>query len=148
MSILLTVAVWIFGVVFVAYLVICEFLDTIGRLEIVEARWPRVYRAMSNRPMRLVLIIFLLALVAKDSTDRAKDRLTVVPLVIKMPVPPAPIIVQRTPAPITGKIGGMGRIVQKGNNNQADPVIFNGTTTQRTNGNDSPIVNGNNNTTR
>lgn len=91
-----TVAVWVCGAVFFVYVIVCEFLDTIGRLEVVEDHWPKVYRAMSNRPMRLVLIVFLLALVAKDLTEHSQDALG---LVVNMPAPPSPTITFITPTP-------------------------------------------------
>jgi hypothetical protein len=98
-----TIAVWTMGAIFLSYLIVCEFLDTVGRLEIIEKRWPRLYRAMSNRPMRIVLIIFLIALVGKDLLERAKEKVELPKLVITILAPPPPIIQFVSPAKSQGR---------------------------------------------
>jgi hypothetical protein len=46
-----------------------EFLDWYGRLEIIKRKWPRGWRAMNNRPMRLVLLIACFGLLVRDFRD-------------------------------------------------------------------------------
>jgi hypothetical protein len=86
-----TIALWILGTLLGLYVLFAELLDTIGRLEIIEKRWPPVWRAMSNRPFRLALLLFLLVLLAKDLSERwhANDPAS---LTVTVPAPPAPIV--------------------------------------------------------
>src|SRR5437016_13957001 len=49
-----------------------EILDWVGRLEIIERRWPRVYAAVSNRVARLVALVFLIALTGHDIEKRTE----------------------------------------------------------------------------
>jgi hypothetical protein len=39
--------------------ILVELLDWKGRFEVIEKNWPKVWSAMNNRPMRLVLIVLL-----------------------------------------------------------------------------------------
>jgi hypothetical protein len=78
-----------------AYVLVSEFLDTIGRLDIIQDRWPKVWGVLNNRPMRLILIVFLAVLVAKDISDRVHEK--VAELKVTMPSIPAPIIQMTTP---------------------------------------------------
>jgi len=91
-----TIAVVLLGLLLAAYLLASEFLDTIGRLEILEKRWPSAWRAMSNRPFRLVMLVFLVVLVAKDVTERLHEN-EPAPVVVNIPPPPAPTIVMGVP---------------------------------------------------
>ncbi len=117
-----------------AYLFLTEFLDTIGRLEIIEKRWPKAWAAMSNRPMRLVLLILLVVLVAKDVNERLHE-MGPPPLKVVMPSIPAPIVqfvqtgaqpatsTKQTPPPTIGTIkqGDCGVVQSGGSNNVASP---------------------------
>jgi hypothetical protein len=128
MGMVATIALWILGILLFLYLLLSEFVDTIGRLEFIQNRWPAVGRAMSNRPIRLALLLFLVVLLAKDVSERWRANAPPC-LTVTMPVPPAPIIQfvspakaqaqDRLPAPIVD-------VKQKGGNgNTANP----GTTT-------------------
>jgi len=55
-----TAFLWIVGSLLGLYFFFSEFLDLIGRLEIIERKWPRIWALLSNRPMRLILSAFLL----------------------------------------------------------------------------------------
>jgi thiosulfate reductase cytochrome b subunit len=57
MAIVGQIAAWVLISILVLYLFISEFLDIIGRLEIIERKWPKLWGLLNNRPMRLVLII-------------------------------------------------------------------------------------------
>ena len=48
----------------IIYVVLVEGLDWIGRAEIIEEKWPRLWGAMNNRPMRLILLIVALVMLA------------------------------------------------------------------------------------
>jgi hypothetical protein len=48
----------------IVYLVLVEGLDWIGRAEIIEQKWPRLWGAMNNRPMRLVLLVVAVVMLA------------------------------------------------------------------------------------
>jgi hypothetical protein len=85
LSALLLIAV---AIALIAYAVITEATDWIGRAEIIEKRWPKLWRAMNNRPMRLILIIVALVMVAHVIQDlRAGETAPVV--VLKPPTAPA-----------------------------------------------------------
>src|ERR1039458_1670209 len=72
MGIIATILLWILGAGLALYLIAAEFIDTIGRLKIIEERWPNVWRAINNRPFRLVLLVFLVLLFAKDLSERMR----------------------------------------------------------------------------
>ena len=91
-----TVLLWILGPLVVAYVSLSEFLDVIGRLEIVENRWPKLYARLSNRPMRLIMLVFLIVLVAKDIQERS-DEPKIAPMEVHFAGPAAPIFDQTTP---------------------------------------------------
>ena len=93
--------IWIVGVPLALYVVICEFLDVIGRLEIIEKRWPKVHSAMSNRPMRLVLIILVLGLIGKDVIDRLQMKVPALYVTIKPPIVPEVVFVSPGTVPKT-----------------------------------------------
>lgn len=78
----------IIAIILALLICIAEILDWIGRLEIIEKRWPKVYATMNSRLARLVAMLFLIALIARDIEQRTK-------------VPGAPrITFQTVPAPI------------------------------------------------
>ncbi len=91
-TILLYLCVGLFGI----YLIATEFLDTIGRMEIIEKKWPRLWSTMSNRPMRLVLLILLVALLAKDVAERFQQNAAPA-LNVMVPNIPAPVVQECTP---------------------------------------------------
>jgi hypothetical protein len=124
MGLVATVALWILGILLGLYVLFAEFLDTIGRLEIIEKRWPAVWRIMSNRPFRLALLLFLVVLLAKDVSERwhenAPSCLTVV-----MPAPAAPIVQFVSPSKTQARKEASAPIVdvkqEGGNGNKANP---------------------------
>ena len=133
MGILSTILYWTLVAALGSYLVVAEFIDTIGRLEIVEKRWPRVWRGMNNRPFRLLLLIFLVILVARDVSERWKGKAEC--LTVVMPSIPAPIVQMVQDAPATGQrqaaaariaqhtgnaTANNGSVAQTGNNNSAN----------------------------
>jgi len=90
MGIVGQVAAWILVAFLLLYVFVSEFLDMIGRLEMIEAKWPKVWGFLSNRPMRLVLIFFLLVIVGNDLVERMNEKVPA--LVVKMPSIPAPVV--------------------------------------------------------
>jgi hypothetical protein len=64
MEIFSTALLFIAAVAIIAYTLITETTDWIGRAEIIESRWPRLWGVMNNRPMRLVLIVVALVMMA------------------------------------------------------------------------------------
>ena len=56
--------------VLILYAIATELLDNIGRLEMIETKWPRLHKAMSNRPVRLALILVVLILIGEDVSER------------------------------------------------------------------------------
>jgi hypothetical protein len=50
------------GVAILVYVVLVEGLDWIGRAEIIEKRWPRMWGVMNKRPTRLILILVAIGL--------------------------------------------------------------------------------------
>jgi hypothetical protein len=88
---LVTNVLWLLcGCIVLLYAIVCEYLDLVGRLEIVQIKWPKIYGAMSNRPMRLALIIFGLLLICKDVSERM--RVQTPTLSISFPAPPPPVM--------------------------------------------------------
>jgi hypothetical protein len=57
--------------VLVVVLVGVEILDWTSRFEIVERKWPKAWRAMNNRPMRLILLVACFVFLLKDFRDAA-----------------------------------------------------------------------------
>ena len=74
MSVVATALFYLCLGLFGSYLLVAEFLDTIGRLEIIEKRWPRIWGVLSNRPMRLILIVLLVVLLSKDLSEHLNER--------------------------------------------------------------------------
>jgi hypothetical protein len=76
-----------------------EILDWIGRLEIIEKKWPKVYAAMNSRLARLIALVFLIALIGHDIEKRGEVP---EPPIVKIPTPPPPDIAsppQPAPSP-------------------------------------------------
>jgi hypothetical protein len=79
-------------------LLIIEILDWQGRAEIIEKKFPWVWRVMNARPARIVLMFVIIAFLAKDF----RDATAVAPppqIVIKPPIPP-PVNITRINPPI------------------------------------------------
>ncbi len=62
MELFSTVLLIVAAVAIVLYVVITEVTDWVGRTEIIEKRWPRLWAVMNNRPMRLVLILLAIVM--------------------------------------------------------------------------------------
>jgi hypothetical protein len=84
-----TVLFWLIGSIIAGYLILSELLDVVGRLDLIEQKWPRVGRLLNNRPVRLALILFLLVAVWKDLSER-NEEFKPSPLVVNIPGPAAP----------------------------------------------------------
>lgn len=69
MQILSSVMLFVVACLFVAYVILTEGTDWIGRAEIIEQRWPRLWAIMSNRPMRLVLIAVAIGMLTQVSRE-------------------------------------------------------------------------------
>jgi hypothetical protein len=65
-----------------------EYLDWFGRLEVLEAKHPTAYRFVNNRPLRLVLLLLVFAMLASDLQTRIKE-INTEPLVVRINVPSA-----------------------------------------------------------
>jgi hypothetical protein len=129
----------------ILYFAVVETLDWVGRMELIEQKWPKVWSAMSNRPMRLALLVVLCILLSKDVLERWQDGAP--QLIVNTPPPSAPIVqFLSAQAPASVRVErAQPHIIQKGNGNQANQVTVNGK--QTTNAPGSPIINGSNNTT-
>jgi hypothetical protein len=64
MEILSSLLLVITAIVLILYFLLTEGLDWIGRAEIIEKRWPILWGAMNDRPMRLVLLIVAIVMLA------------------------------------------------------------------------------------
>jgi hypothetical protein len=123
MELATTILLWVVGSIVVIYLVAAEFIDIIGRLEIVEKHWPKLWRALNNRPIRLVLLIFLVVLVGKDIVEKVKEP-KIPPLVVNF-APPLPPIIQMVAAPANVSIPQKGiKIgIKQGDGSTANPGV-------------------------
>jgi hypothetical protein len=61
----------LFAVVGIFVVVMLELLDWQGRIEILEIKYPRLWRLVNNRPMRLVLLVLAIGLLSRDFKDIA-----------------------------------------------------------------------------
>jgi hypothetical protein len=52
----------IVGALYVLYSIAVDALDWIGRAELIESRWPRLWSAMHSRPMRLLSTVIVIGL--------------------------------------------------------------------------------------
>src|SRR5579859_3631597 len=89
MEIVTTLSLFLTAGVMVLYVIVTEGTDWIGRAEIIEKRWPRLWGLMNNRPMRLVLITVALGMIVQVIRDFSSDGERVP---ITFPAPKAPII--------------------------------------------------------
>jgi hypothetical protein len=82
-----------------------EVLDWIGRLEIIEKRWPRIWAAINNRPLRLIFYLFFIVALGEDAAERIKEAHEVPPLVVTFVAPKSPDVtfVQPEPPKETGR---------------------------------------------
>lgn len=89
------------------FFVLVEILDWIGRLEIIEQRWPKIFTVLNSRFARLAAILILIVLIAHDIEQRAAipepPRVTFLPapvpvinqsgtMAVRQPSAPAPCI--------------------------------------------------------
>jgi len=86
-----TVLFWSIGAIIAGYLILSELLDVVGRLDLIEQKWPGVGRLLNNRPVRLALILFLLVAVWKDLSEH-NEQAKPAPLVVQIAGPAAPKI--------------------------------------------------------
>jgi hypothetical protein len=76
---------------------VAEVLDWIGRCEIIEKRWPKLWKAINNRPMRLIAYIVLIIFLIKD-IQLQTDKPIAPPLVVTFAPPPQPIVNEERPS--------------------------------------------------
>jgi hypothetical protein len=69
MEILSSLLLVVIAIGLVLYALLTEGLDWIGRAEIIEHRWPLLWGAMNNRPMRLILIVVAIGMLARVVGD-------------------------------------------------------------------------------
>jgi hypothetical protein len=71
------------------YLIFLEFIDWQGRAEVLELKYPWLWRAVNNRPARLLLLVLAVGLLVKDF----KDAVAIAPPpVVNIAPPPVPAI--------------------------------------------------------
>jgi hypothetical protein len=94
---------WIVAIVLIALLLgAAEFLDWMGRLEIIERKWPKVWSFINNRTIRLLIYLFLIAFIYRDIEERVAELKVPFPVVtVKAPVPP--VVQYGTARPDTSK---------------------------------------------
>jgi hypothetical protein len=68
-----------------------EYLDWRGRMEIIQKEHPKVWKLMNDRPFRLVLLLFVFALLAADFKENLK-QIESEPPVVRISAPQAPVI--------------------------------------------------------
>ncbi len=79
----------VIGIV-VLLLLIIEYLDWQGRLDIIKDRHPRLWGAMNSRPARLILLVLCLVGLSKDF----RDAISIAPPpIVVVKAPPAPSII-------------------------------------------------------
>jgi hypothetical protein len=86
-----TALFWSIGSIIAGYLILSELLDVVGRLDLIEQKWPRVGKLLNNRPVRLALILFLLVAVWKDLSEHNEEAKPA-PLAVQIAGPAAPKI--------------------------------------------------------
>jgi hypothetical protein len=80
---------WIVVLALLAFLFFAaEVLDWLGRVEYVEQHCPKLWSAMNNRPMRVIGILIVFVLLAKDIEERLKEP----ELAVTIAAPPAPVV--------------------------------------------------------
>ncbi len=65
-----------------------EYLDWFGRLDVLEVRHPKVHRFVNSRPLRLVLLLLVFAMLSVDFRTNLQE-LNAEPLVVKPVIPSA-----------------------------------------------------------
>ncbi len=60
---------FIFVVVVFGFVLFLEFLDWQGRAEIIESKYPRLWKLVNNRPARFLLMVLAIGLLIKDFKD-------------------------------------------------------------------------------
>jgi len=134
-----------------------EILDWQSRMDILQNRWPRIWRTLNNRAARTLLLVAIIVFLVRDFEDSVA---TALPPVVKIPPPPAPQIVviptvpaspaggdpkepptqeKPAPAPKTSPGGGIV-ITQKGNGPGSPNVVTTGANSPVTTGPGSPIT--------
>src|SRR5271163_1939073 len=73
MEILKTLFQLMAGAGIILYAILTEATDWIGRAEVIEKRWPKLWSLMNNRPMRLVLITVALVMIGDVIQDVRAD---------------------------------------------------------------------------
>ena len=68
-------------------------LDMVGRAELIQGRWPRVWKWVTSRPLILLMLLVSLALLDRDFKDA---MVTALPAIVNVAPPPAP---QQIPEP-------------------------------------------------
>lgn len=118
---------WIVAMALLALLLgAAELLDWIGRLEIVERKWPKVWKAINNRPMRIVLYLLLIIAIGRDISDRLKIPIPKLEVTFQAPSAPIIQVSQVSPSQQISHTKDQGAIVQTGNGNTANPGTVTG----------------------
>lgn len=87
-------------VVGIIFLALIEILDWVGRMEMIQTKWPKIWKALNNRPARLVLLTACLVFLVKDFRDAAATA-------------PPPIVTLSIPPPVAQSCTGVGEVVAK-----------------------------------
>lgn len=66
---LTTLPLFLAAIAIIAYAILTEATDWIGRAEIIEKRWPRLWGLMNNRPIRLILLAVALVMIGHVIQD-------------------------------------------------------------------------------
>lgn len=74
---------------FAVYFVFVEYLDWRGRMEVLEAKHPLLWKAVNARPFRLILLFLIFGMLAENSRERIQE-IEVEPLVVKVNAVPSP----------------------------------------------------------
>jgi hypothetical protein len=82
---------WVFIGLLAIILIVSAFLDWIGRVEIIERKFPKIWGVLTNKATRLLLLLFVLGLLAEDVHERLHEK-EPPPLVFVSPAIPPPII--------------------------------------------------------
>jgi hypothetical protein len=77
---------WIVTALLLLFFLALEILDWQGRMELIESRWPLIWKAINNRPARLVLLFFCFAFLIRNFKDAVS-------------IPPPPIVNFAAPIP-------------------------------------------------
>jgi hypothetical protein len=69
MELLTTLFLFLAALAIVTYGIITEATDWVGRAEIIEKRWPGLWSLMNNRPMRLILLVVAIVMIAHATQE-------------------------------------------------------------------------------